>query len=139
MKANDNYQLPDRIVLPLPPESPESRTEMEIYARFMRHLRTVPNSREEIQILTSMQFVADMVDISDAEVARVLTECGLRAPRMAFPAEYLNFVDGEGVRGGACKGVSADLRLHWARIGEDRFAGFHTLYPSLTENLFVDA
>lgn len=141
MKANDNtYKLPDPIILPLPPEAPNARIEMEIYVRFMRHLRAVPNSREEIRILSSIQFVADMMGLEDAEVAHTLTECGLRAPRLAFPAEYLRRIDGEGLRCGPAAGtVMSQLRQHWARIGEDRFAGFREYFPSLSESLFVDA
>lgn len=44
----------DRVALPIPPaphiglapeDKPDTRFEMEVYARFMRHLRDVPNSR----------------------------------------------------------------------------------------------
>lgn len=94
MKTNDNVFEVSSIVLPLPPTSHfDDAFAMEIYARFMRQLRYVPTSRADIQVLTCIQFAADMMDISDAQVAKVLVDLGLRAPRSAFPIGYLSFVD----------------------------------------------
>ena len=42
MKSNDNFAKAN-IELPLPPDDQDA-PEMEIYARFMRHLRMVPNN-----------------------------------------------------------------------------------------------
>ena len=92
LKSNDNVSLKN-VVLPLPPEKDRGAAEMEIYARFMRHLRMVPNSQIEIKVLSAIQFTADMLDIRDALVSKTLVDCGLRAPRKAFPAEYLEHVD----------------------------------------------
>ncbi|MGH1456910.1 MAG: hypothetical protein ACRBDI_09030 [Alphaproteobacteria bacterium] len=64
-----------------------------LYLRFMGHLRHVPVSRAEIKILSSIQFTADMTDNSDAYIASVLVEMGLRAPRLAFPNSFLDFAD----------------------------------------------
>jgi hypothetical protein len=116
----------DRIALPLPPAMGEqARFEMEVYARFMRHLRGVPNSRMEIKILSSLQFTADMMDTSDALVAKTLCDLGLRAPRKAFPVTFLDFVDKTTTRRswefGAPPASVVALREHWDRIGEDRF------------------
>ena len=91
MKANDNLTT-ESVVLPLPPEA-TAKTEMDIYVRFMRHLRHVANSRMEIKVLTAIQFVADMTDTPDADIARMMTDAGLRAPRMAYPATYLEYAD----------------------------------------------
>ena len=41
LKSNDN-RMGEKVILPLPPQSDYSSSEMEIYARFMRHLRLVP-------------------------------------------------------------------------------------------------
>ena len=116
----------ERVVLPLPPEnSHEQRDEMELYARFMRHIRHVPTSRVEIKILSAIQFTADMLDQSDALVAKTLVDLGLRAPRKAFPSEFLTFVDKSLQRTAwDVKGPTetiADLKAHWDKIGEDRF------------------
>lgn len=121
--------LTERIHLPLPPALElEARFEMEIYARFMRHLREVPNSRVEIKVLSAIQFTADMMDVGDALVAKTLVDLGLRAPRHAFPPAFLDFADRALQRtawdlGGNPPTSIVELRDHWERIGENRFAG----------------
>ncbi|MEZ5813208.1 MAG: hypothetical protein R3E13_00535 [Alphaproteobacteria bacterium] len=127
---------PHEINLPLPPEICEG-AEMEIYTRFMRHLRCVPNSRMAIKVLSAIQFTADMVDYSDAHVAKLLVELGLRAPRMAFPADFLRFADQALMRSGWDVGAPGaalyELRDYWNAHGEDRFAGFKRDYPLRSE------
>lgn len=140
MKANDNI-LMDNVILPVPELHATSNEEMEIYARFMRHLRYVPNSRMEIKILSSIQYVADMMHSSDAYVARVLIDMGLRTPRAALPDDYLEHIDQALMRdewevGAASISIRA-LRDHWSRIGEDRLAGFRRYYPMLSEDMFT--
>jgi hypothetical protein len=140
MKANDNI-LTDNIILPVPELHATSHEEMEIYARFMRHLRYVPNSRMEIKILSSLQYVADMMQISDSYVARILVDMGLRVPRAALPDDYLEHIDQALMRdewdvGSASKSIRS-LRDHWLRIGEDRLAGFRRYYPLLAEDIFT--
>ncbi len=117
----------ERINLPAPPCDPQARAEMDIYVRFIRHLRHVPNTRADIKILSAIQFIADMTDHSDAHVAKVLVDLGLRAPRMAFPAEFLEYADQALMRekwelGGPSNTLLA-LKNHWNRIGEDRLHG----------------
>ena len=47
----------DRVVLPLPPQNTQdAKFEMDLYARFMRNLRSVPNSQMDIKILSSIKF-----------------------------------------------------------------------------------
>ncbi len=118
----------EKVILPLPPENTDTqRDEMEIYARFMRHIRHVPTSRMEIKILSAIQFTADMLDQSDALVAKTLVDLGLWAPRQAFPSEFLTFVDRSLQRTAwDCDGPSESivaLKGHWDRIGESRFIG----------------
>jgi hypothetical protein len=115
-----------RITLPLPPtQADETRFEMEVYARFMRHLRLVPGTRMDIKILSAIQFTADMMDHGDALVARILVDLGLRAPRRAFPVSFIDFVDKGAQRFATGMGAPAPgamaLKQHWDRIGEDRF------------------
>lgn len=87
----------NHITLPLAPswsgKTMQERSEIEIYARFMRHLRLVPNKRVEIKILSAIQFTADMMNIADELVSKILVDLGLRAPRCAFPSAYLKFAD----------------------------------------------
>lgn len=129
------------IILPLPPEQLSESDEMAVYARFMRHLRNVPNSRAEIKILSAIQFTADMLDHSDAHVAKVLVDLGLRAPRMAFPADFLKFTDGAMMRsgwevGGPSSGM-VGLKDYWDVIGEDKFAPFKGDYPLQEHRAYI--
>ena len=140
MKANDNL-MTDKVILPIPELHTTSREEMEIYARFMRHLRYVPNSRMDIKILSSIHYVADMLQLSDSDVTRTLIEMGLRTPRSALPDDYLDHVDNALMRevwevGSANQSVR-ELRDHWSKIGEDKLAGFRRHYPTLSEEIFI--
>lgn len=126
---NTGYDT-ERTVLPLPPSmGEEDRFEMEIYARFMRHLRHVPNSRMDIKVLSSIQFTADMLDTSDALVAKTLADLGLRAPRAAFPVSFLDYADNcfrRAVWDGGMDVPQASLvalKRHWDRIGEESAGG----------------
>jgi len=122
---NTGYDI-ERTVLPLPPSmGEEDRFAMEIYARFMRHLRHVPNSRMDIKILSSIQFTADVMDTSDALVSKTLVDLGLRAPRVAFPLAFLDYVDNCFRRAVWDAGPDlpqaslVTLKNHWDRIGEE--------------------
>lgn len=131
-----------KITLPLPPAINQDQ-DMDVYARFMRHLRCVPNSKAEIKILSALQFTADMMDCSDAHVSKVLVELGLRAPRMAFPAEFLAYADAALMRsgwevGGPSTGL-LELKAHWDSIGEDRFAAFRAPQPLYAEPMQVSS
>ena len=122
-----------RTILPVPATGLKpSDSDAEIYVRFMRHLRHVPNNRLEIKVLSAIQFTADMTDNSDAHVAKVLMDFGLRSSRMAFPADFLRFADQSFARstwsvGGPSKAL-LELRAHWEAIGEDRFAQYQGEY-----------
>lgn len=121
------------IILPLPPEINFEGDDMALYARFMRHLRNVPNSRAEIKVLSALQFTADIQGHSDAHVAKLMVDLGLRAPRMAFPTDFLRFADAALMRsgwevGGPGAGLQG-LKEYWDEIGEDRFAAFKGEYP----------
>lgn len=133
------------VQLPLPPESYscDAQDYMAIYARFMRYLRHVPNSRMEIKVLSAIQFTADMLDHSDAHVSKVLVEQGLRAPRIAFPSDFLSFFDKAIMRqgweiGGASAGM-IELRQYWDQTGEDRFAMFKSQHQLRSIVLQADA
>jgi hypothetical protein len=121
---NDAAFDQNRIILPLPPSlADEDRFEMEVYARFMRHLRLVPGTRMDIKILSSIQFTADMMDHGDALVAKILADLGLRAPRRAFPVAFIDFVDKSMQRFAIHMGTPAPaamaLKEHWDMIGEE--------------------
>lgn len=131
--------LEGKVFLPLPPSLDEAQ-DMDIYSRFMRHLRCVPNSRAEIKVLSAIQFTSDMMDFSDAHIAKMLVELGLRAPRLAFPTEFLDYADAALMRSGWEVGgptVALDeLKEFWDVTGEDKFAAFKKALP-LTESVFA--
>ncbi|MEM7679600.1 MAG: hypothetical protein AAF182_01160 [Pseudomonadota bacterium] len=133
MTSQNSISNDTHVTLPLPPSGvKKSDAEIEIYARFMRHLRHVPNNRTEIKILSAIQFTADMTDNSDAHVAKILVDYGLLAPRMAFPAEFLRFADAAFARstwsvGGPSKALLA-LKAHWESLGEERFSAYEGEY-----------
>ena len=145
LKSNDNRH---DVILPLAPSKQEPinikvhRSEMEIYARFMRHLRLIPNSRMEIKILSALKFTADMLDVADALVAKTLVDCGMRAPRQAFPQAYLEFADKSFLRKswdlGSPNQDLNDLREYWNKIGEDKFAAFQYDLRVTHETTYVE-
>jgi len=133
-QSNDNFSLP------LPPEKERSQ-EMAVYARFMKHLRCVPTSRTEIKILSAIQFTADMEDLHDAHVSKILVELGLRAPRLAFPQDFLKYADSAVRReewevGSASPALRA-LHRDWSRGGEDISRGERNIYAFLEETALV--
>ena len=134
-KSNDNKV--ESVILHLPPQDLKDKVDMEIYARFMRHLRYVANSRMEVKVLSAIQFTADMMDLQDAQIARVLLDLGLRAPRLSFPVEFLEFADTARARSaleyGSAGQAMQDLYEHWDEIGEDKFTAFKRDYKIVDE------
>lgn len=124
------------VILPLPPEKGQMQ-DMDVYIRFMRHLRCVPNSRATIKVLSAIQFTADFLDCSDAHVAKLLVDLGLRAPRMAFPAEFLSYADAALIRTcwvvGGPSSALITLKAYWDETGEDKFAAFRGGYSLAVE------
>lgn len=133
------------IQLPSPPTAQnhdiEHDIESEIYARFMRHFHMVPSSSKDIKVLSAIGFTADMMDLSDSFVAKTLVTLGLCAPRKAFPAAYLEYVDQSLMRPGLSIGgpskESLMIKAHWDRIGEDRLAAFSRDIPHAEEPIGV--
>ena len=141
LKSNDNDTLKN-IVLPLPPSAERGAAEMEVYARFMRHLRMVPNSQADIKVLSAIQFTADMLDLRDGLVSKVLVDCGLRAPRKALPSDYLDHADNSLMRSGWEVGgpnaSTIELKKYWDSIGEDTLAAYRREPVVAQESLFVE-
>lgn len=79
-------------VLPSPPPEGDG-FERDVFNRFMHHVRAVPNRRMEIKILSAISFTADALSCGDELAAKMLADMGLRAPRRAFPASFLQFAD----------------------------------------------
>lgn len=145
LKSNDNQLFKNtdgRIYLPLPPEKIEMRGEMEIYARFMRHLRVVPNVSAEIKILSAIQFTADLLNHHDAYIAKILVNLGLRAPKNSFPAAYLEFVEKinlqSNLEGGSASSHTRSLCKHWHNIGEGQLTTTSHIPPYAENAYFIE-
>ncbi len=117
----------DKVTLPHLEKSNSRSEKSEIFIRFMGHMRHVPVSRVEIKILSAIQFTADMLNSSDAHISKELVEMGLRAPRLAFPIEFLDFIDNSLMRCGWDVGAPSEamveLREQWFThipAGEDQ-------------------
>lgn len=106
----------------MPSISDEREAERKIYQCFIGHMRNVPTSRVEIKLLSAIQFTADSLNLSDAHVSKTLIEIGLRAPRLAFPLEFLDYADGALMRCGWDVGAPSvalmALRDYWFGLGE---------------------
>lgn len=129
LKANDNKAAYDvtLFTLPMPPLERDDAIAIEVYARFMKHVRLVPHSQMKIKILSAIQFTSDMLDLNDAIVAKALVDMGLRGPRDAFPETYLDHVDRAmmhmGWDVGAPGAGAIAIHDHWSKIGgEDVFS-----------------
>jgi len=127
---------------PMPPKK-DDHAAMAVYARFMRHLRDVPHHRIEVRVLSAIQFTANMMDYSEAQIAKMLVDMGLRVCRSGFPADYLDFADASLMRsgwdvGGPSRGLVA-LNDFWHEIGEDHYAGYRTQYSLLNETTMMGA
>lgn len=136
MEKESQKSKDGRVIWALPPAYVDCQAgEMDIYVRFMRHIRMVPTSRVDMKILSAIQFTADMMDQSDALVAKTLVDLGLRAPRAAFPADFIAFVDRSLQRNAwSIEGPSETIKAlhqHWGEIGDNRFLNMAPDYYAL--------
>ncbi len=133
-------QFETKITLPVLAEQYDMSEKAQIYRSFMHHLSQVPMSREEIKVLSAIQYTADMMGNSDAHIAKELVEMGLRAPRIAFPMEYLDFVDRAAMRNGWEIGgptnAMMDLRHMWLGTREAySLSSFRHVHDVLSEDV----
>ena len=78
--------------MPVPPA--ESHPDHEYYQAFVRAMNRLPRQAPVGQkLLTSIQQTADQMGTSEAHVARLLVDYGMRAPREAYPNSFVEFVD----------------------------------------------
>lgn len=121
-RLTDIRELKGHIRYPLPPTAfSQYANEIDTYVRFMRHLRITAYSRADLKILSAIQFTADMTGMDDGDVARTLVDLGLRAPREAFPAAFLNQMDQAVCRMAfgeqELSPALGDLLVHWRFVG----------------------
>ena len=103
------------------------RFEHEIVQMFLHCYEEKGHGRGEIRILSSIHAVADISGHGDAYIAKLLVDHGLRAPRMAFPQEFLDHVDQSCLRQGRANfstlsSAYKSLMDFWVRCGDDIFA-----------------
>ncbi len=125
---------PNAIMLPNAPFATHG-DEFVIHAAFMRALRAAPG-RLEIKILNAIQSCADATDNSDAYVSKILVDMGLRAPRLAFPSDFLDHIDAAVSRSrlhaNPLNVPYVELIQHWQMTGDDR-TGFASVTASSWE------
>lgn len=88
-----SYFTGKRIILPVPTKSffyPEAD---DMAWSFLQVLRDIKHNDKASGIAKAIEFVADFMNASDAFVAKMLVDQGLRAPREAFCEEFLDYVD----------------------------------------------
>lgn len=112
----------DFVFLPLPPLDGASHKTLELYGRFMRHVRLSPCSDMTLKILSAIEFTADIMNLRDVDVAESLADMGLRAPRCAFPSSYL----AHQVENRATLSDSAlDMNRYWHDVEADMMSASH--------------
>lgn len=120
------------------------RFEHEIVQMFHHCYRESVQNRSEIKILSSIHMVADISGHGDAYVAKLLVDHGLRAPRLAFPQDFLDHVDQSCLRQGrnhfsTLSGTYRSLTDFWVRCGDDIFAFLRQTYKQPSIPSFLNA
>ena len=133
--ANDRN---NKIVMPSFGDAQQA--DKEIYHCFIGHMRAVPTSRAEIKVLSAIQFTADTLNLSDAHVSKTLVDMGLRAPRLSFPIEFLDYADGALMRCGWDVGAPSTgliaLRDYWFGLGEGlQASSFRHIHSVIREDV----
>lgn len=104
-------------------------TSREIYMAFVTALRQSPQRHIERRVLCAIHKAADATGHSDAYITRVLVDMGLRAPRLALPADFLDHADTNLLATHrflkAAPESYQDLATHWSALGEDAYATRH--------------
>lgn len=108
-------------------QSMDGANRHKIITQFFQLLRDATHARPDVCILIAIQRTADATDNNDAYVAKVLVDAGLRAPRMAFPGDYIDHIISALTRHpnhmSAASESDKDLYAHWTAIGDDPLAG----------------
>ena len=118
--------------------------EKEIIQIFMQSQRDVPHVRAEAKILSAIYKTADLVGTSDAYIAKILVDYGLRAPRLAFPVNFLDHIDNTMIRSEQA-GFSLlsksykKLINYWTAIGEQPLEFARNPVPAYTVSSYITA
>lgn len=78
--------------MPVPPHA--SHPDHDYYQAFVHVMNRLPHTMAiGAKLRTAIENTAEFMRTSPAHVARLLVDYGLRAPRQAFPASFLDYVD----------------------------------------------
>ena len=119
----DISEINGAVRYPLPPTVFDRFGEgLDLYVRFMRIVRASATTNVKAKILSAIQGAAIASGQGDGDASLLLIELGLRAPRAAFPAEFLERMDGALLRRAAgaqdLSPALRDLVIHWHDIGD---------------------
>ena len=77
--------------LPIPPSADSA--DYPYYQAFLHSMNRCEGRTIAGKIALSIEMTAELCQTSPAHIARVLVDCGLRAPRDAFPASFVEFIE----------------------------------------------
>jgi hypothetical protein len=106
--------------MPVPPA--DNSADITYYRAFVSEMGRAKQASVADKIRNSMEAAATRTGTSATHIARLLVDCGLRAPRHAFPDSFVSFVDNAPQTTGQKSGFGtifpADtdmdaLRLYW--------------------------
>ena len=82
--------LPAIYIMPLPPE--DGKFAHECYMTFMHHMNRAAGPGLDQRILSAISYTAKATDNSTAHISQLLVEMGLRAPKAAFPGDFISHI-----------------------------------------------
>ena len=111
-----------RIVLPICPDDHADTEDKKTFHIFMQTLRSQSNSLMSSKVLSAIHSTAQRRQHDVDQVAKVLVDFGLKAPKKAFPQGFVNFCENAIARSiNSFKPVPSsirDLAAHWTKTGE---------------------
>ena len=69
------------------------RADHEVVQIFHQCFKNALHGRDDIKILSAIHKTADITGHGDAFIAKILVDNGLKAPRLAFPQDFLDHID----------------------------------------------
>lgn len=93
----------------------------DLYEHFIFHIRNSNVHLMELRIFEAIQSAAVNMGISNAFAAATLVDLGLRAPRKAFPASFLDYADKARAAGRSHETAPSLMALndHWYVLREN--------------------
>lgn len=84
--------MPPLFTMPVPPAA--DHPNFAFCQTFVHAMNSQPRTMATaMRVFAAIDIAAERMETSPAHISRVLVDCGLRAPRAAFPSDFLDFVD----------------------------------------------